>query len=165
MELSEAIKKRRSIRAYKKEAPDISLIKQCIEAACNAPSAHNSQPWHFIIVKDPEKRKALSEIPGHADFLADAAYAVTVLAEEEKSPRHFVMDCSAAVMLFLLKAAELGLATCWTDASDKEREDYVRKVLNLHEKYRVLCNIAVGYPDEQPREKSVMSFDQAADVV
>lgn len=165
MELDEAIKNRRSIRAYKKDEPDISLIKQCVEAACNAPSAHNSQPWHFIIVKDAEKRKELAKTHGHTEFLAEAPFVVTVLAEEAKSPRHFVMDCSAAVMLFLLKAAELGLAACWTDAHGEEREDHVKKVLELPDKYRVLCNIAVGYADEQPRNKQIMTFDQATDVV
>ncbi len=164
MELDEVIKQRRSIRSYKKEAPDISLIKQCIEAACQAPSAHNSQPWHFVIVSNEDKKKELAKTHSHTSFLKDAPYVVTVLADESKSS-HYVKDCSAAVMLFLLKAAELGLGACWTDASSQDREDHIRKTLGLTNKYRVLCNIPVGYPDEEPKEKGIMSFEEATDVV
>jgi nitroreductase len=165
MDLSDVIKKRRSIRQYKKDDVDIKLIKQCIEAAVNAPSARNSQPWHFIVVKDKKKREQLSKTHGHSNFIADAPVIVTVLAEEEKSPGHYVMDCSAAIMLFLLKATELGLATCWTDASTKERDEHVQKVLDLPSKYRVICNIAVGYPDGPPNDKTLMTFEEAADVI
>ena len=49
--------------------------------------------------------------------------------------------------------------------SDKEREDHVRKVLDLPEKYRVICNIGIGYPDEESGEKRTKNFDEAADVV
>ncbi|MDW7998015.1 MAG: nitroreductase family protein [Thermodesulfovibrio sp.] len=53
-DIFEIIKNRRSIRKYKKEVPPEDIIKRCIEAALYAPSARNSQPWYFIIVKDTE---------------------------------------------------------------------------------------------------------------
>ncbi|MCW4014199.1 MAG: nitroreductase family protein, partial [Candidatus Bathyarchaeota archaeon] len=43
---------RRSVRRYKdKKIPDEIIIK-LLKAAMNAPSAHNKQPWHFIVVDD-----------------------------------------------------------------------------------------------------------------
>ena len=103
----ELVKKRRSIRNFDKRTPDISLIKKCIEAACNAPSAHNSQPWKFIIVKDREKINQLGETQKHSQFLKNAPMAIVVLAEEEKSPNHFVEDCSCAIMLLMLQRSFL----------------------------------------------------------
>ncbi|MEM5835038.1 MAG: nitroreductase family protein [Candidatus Aenigmatarchaeota archaeon] len=163
MELLEVIKKRRSIRKYKKEAPSDELIKKCIEAACYAPSSRNSQPWKFLIVKDKEKILALSKTQPYSAFLANAPVVIVALAEEEKSPRHWVEDLSCAIMLLMLRATDLGLATCWNavySPENKEREDYVRKVLKISTKYRVLANIALGYPDEKPSEKKIKSFEE-----
>lgn len=164
MELSEVIEKRRSIRKYKKEIPSDELIRKCIEAACYAPSARNSQPWKFVVVKDREKILALSKTQPYSSFLANAPVVIVALAEEEKSPRHWVEDLSCAIMLLMLKATELGLGTCWNavySPEDQKREEYVRKVLGIPRKYRVLANIAVGFPDEKPEEKKIKSFEEA----
>ena len=164
MELSQAIEARRSIRKYKKEVPSDELIKKCIEAACFAPSAHNSQPWKFIVVKDEEKILALSKTQPYSAFLANAPVVIVALAEENKSPRHWVEDLSCAIMLLMLKAVELGLGTCWNavySPEDQKREEYVRKILGIPSKYRVLANIGLGFPDEKPAKKKVKSFEEA----
>ena len=164
MELSEAIIARRSIRKYKREVPSDDLIKQCIEAACYAPSAKNSQPWKFVIVKDREKISALSKTQPYSAFLANAPVVIVALAEEEKSPRHWIEDLSCAIMLLMLKAAELGLGTCWNavySPENQKREEYVRKLLGIPEKYRVLANIGLGFPDEKPGKKKIKSFEEA----
>jgi nitroreductase len=164
MELSKAIETRRSIRKYKKEMPSDDLIKQCIEAACHAPSAHNSQPWKFVVVKDKEKILALSKTQPYSAFLANAPVVIVALAEEEKSPHHWVEDLSCAIMLLMLKATELGLGTCWNavySPRDQKREEYVRKLLGIPSKYRVLANIGLGFPDEKPEKKKVKSFEEA----
>jgi nitroreductase len=164
MEFSKVIEARRSIRKYKKEMPSDDLIKQCIEAACYAPSAQNSQPWKFVIVKDREKILALSKTQPYSAFLVNAPVVIVALAEEEKSPRHWVEDLSCAIMLLMLKAAELGLGTCWNavySPESQKREEYVRNLLGIPKKYRVLANIGLGFPDEKPGKKKVKSFEEA----
>lgn len=167
MELSEVLEKRRSIRKFKKEVPSDDLIKKCIEAACLAPSSRNSQPWKFIIVKDKEKIKELSKTQPYSSFLENAPVVIVALAEEDKSPRHWVEDVSCAVMLLMLKATELGLGTCWNavySPENQEREDYVRKVLKISKRYRVLANIALGFPDETPGKKKIKSFEEVTSI-
>jgi nitroreductase len=51
MELFEAIKTRKSVRAFKPEAVPTETIKEILEIAVRAPSSLNSQPWEFFIVK------------------------------------------------------------------------------------------------------------------
>ena len=52
------IKKRRSVRDFKKESIDFNLIKNSILAAGTAPNGANLQPWHFVIIKKKSiKRK------------------------------------------------------------------------------------------------------------
>ena len=55
MELSEAIRERRSIRAYKNTPIPRDVIEEVLRLAINAPSSNNLQPWEFVIVKDEEK--------------------------------------------------------------------------------------------------------------
>jgi nitroreductase len=61
-DLLKIMKTRRSIRRYKeKHIPD-ELLEKLIEAARWSPSGDNGQPWRFIIVRDPETKKALGKI-------------------------------------------------------------------------------------------------------
>lgn len=163
MELLEAIKGRRSIRKFKAKIPPDELIKKCIEAACCAPSAHNSQPWKFVIVKDKEKISALSKTQTYATFLKNAPIVIVVLADEKASPHHWVEDCSCAAMLLMLRAHELGLGTCWSavyQPKGTKREKYVLNTLKVSG-YRVLANIGIGYPAEKLGRKEIKNFDEA----
>lgn len=51
MEAIEAILTRRSIRKYTGEEVNPETERRLLEAAMAAPSAHNLQPWHFIVVR------------------------------------------------------------------------------------------------------------------
>ncbi len=161
-DIFDIIKTRRSIRRYKEEIPDEGLIRKCIEAACYAPSSKNSQPWLFILVKNRDKIKELTKTQPYSKFLESAPYAIVALAEEEKS-NHWLEDCSCAIMLLLLEAHSLGLGACWNAVYHPEtdqREGYVRKVLNINKKYRVVATIGIGYPDEVPSMKKIKSLEE-----
>lgn len=158
-DIFETIKTRRSIRKYKKEIPDKGLIKRCIEAACYAPSSKDSQPWSFVLVKDRDKIKELSRTQPYSRFLENAPIVIVALADDGKG-NHWLEDCSCAIMLLLLEAHSLGLSACWNAVYHpdiQEREAYVRKVLNIDKRYRVIANIGIGYPDEKPLPKKVKS--------
>jgi len=156
------IKTRRSIRRYKKEIPDEVLIRRCIEAACYAPSSKDSQPWSFVLVKDKEKIKELSKTQPYSKFLENAPLVIVALADENKS-NHWLEDCSCAIMLLLLESHSLGLGACWNAVylpGTQEREEYVRKVLNIPKNYRVIANVGLGYPEEKPLPKNVKGFHE-----
>jgi len=57
METIEAINTRRSIRHFKDEAIPDNVLKQILKAGCCAPSAHNSKPWKFMVLKGDKKDK------------------------------------------------------------------------------------------------------------
>ncbi len=162
-DIFEMIKTRRSIRKYKMEVPDETLIRRCIEAACHAPSAKNSQPWSFVLVKDREKIKKLSKTQVYSKFLENAPFVIVALADEEKS-NHWLEDCACAIVLLLLEAHSLGLGACWNavySPESQKREDYVREVIDIPKRYRVIANIGIGIPDEKPFPKKVKSLKDA----
>jgi nitroreductase len=56
----EAIKKRRSIRRYTHEEVTEEQVNQLLEAAMYSPSAWHARPWHFVVVRDRDKKEELS---------------------------------------------------------------------------------------------------------
>ena len=60
-EIYELIKNRRSVKNFlSKEVPK-DVLKKILEAAVWAPSAHNAQPWRFIVITDDETKRRLAE--------------------------------------------------------------------------------------------------------
>lgn len=168
MNVFEAICSRRSIRKWRNEVPREEAIRKCIEAALFAPSAHNSQPWKYLIVRNRDLIKKLSETQFYTKFLENAPIAIVCLADEKRSPGHWVEDVSLSVMLLMLEAHELGLGTCWGavyQPGSQTREDYVRNLLNISSEYRVLCILGIGYPDETPSPKKIKTFSEATESI
>ena len=79
MEALEAIFTRRSTRKFKPEAPERELIEKVIEAGRCAPSGHNSQFTHYLVITDKGQMETLAG-------LVQAAFAKFVLLSmnEEK---------------------------------------------------------------------------------
>lgn len=163
MDIFEIIRTRRSVRKYKNEPPSEEMIKKCIEAALYAPSARNSQPWSFVIIKDKETIQRLSKVQSYTKFLEGAPYVVVALADEKKS-NHWLEDMGCAIMALLLEAHSLGLGACWGAVyhpENKDRENYVRDILKIPSNLRIIACIGIGYPDETPSSKKIKSLDEA----
>lgn len=155
MEVSEAIRKRRSVRAYKSKDIPEELLNKLLEAARLAPSASNKQGWKFVVVKDKEIKKALSIAASNQAFIADAGIVIAAVSLE---PEHimrckvhtYAVDLAIAVDHITLEAASLGLGSCWIGAFSQEE---VKKILKIPEKYKVVALLPVGYPADSPRPK------------
>jgi len=148
MTLQEAIKARRSIRAYKPEPVSQDKIDALLEAAMLAPSANNSRPWEFVVVTSRDKLDALVAVHPYAQMLRQAPAAIIVCALPEASA-FVAQDCGAATENLLLQAADLGLGTCWCGVFP--REELMAKVQKALGIKAVPFNIiALGVPNEAP---------------
>jgi len=58
---TENLRRRRTVRDYSDRPVDRAIVEQAILAAGSAPSGANHQPWHFVVLTDAERRKALRE--------------------------------------------------------------------------------------------------------
>ncbi len=160
MELTEAIKGRRSIRKYRNQPISDEIITQLIEAATYAPSAGNIQPWHFIIAKNPAVKEQLAEAAYHQAQVEQAPVVIVVCADENQAkPRYgkrgttlyCIQDTAAAIQNILLTAHSLGLGTCWVGAFEEEQ---AKEAINAPEGVRPVAIIPVGYPDLTPKERA-----------
>jgi len=147
MDVFEAIRTRRSIRKFRpKPIPDEKL-EMILEAGRLAPSAGNRQPWRFVVVKDPEKKKALAKAADNQMFIADASVIIAALGDPEASPRWFRQDPMIAVEHMVLAATALGHGTCWIGAFN---EDRVKRILRIPKGLAVIALLPIGLPDESP---------------
>ena len=156
MRTSDLILSRRTVRRFKPVAVDRLLLEKLVNAGRLAPSAGNLQPLEFIAVDDEEIRRAVFPCLRWAAYITPRgnpqpgqepmAYIVTLvnLGVREKG---FEYDVGAAMENMVLAAREEGLGTCWLLSVDREK---LAGILNVPERYRIDCVLAIGYPAESP---------------
>ena len=82
-ELSDAIKTRRSIRKYLPTPVPQAAVEEVLEAAGLAPSAHNAQPWRFIVLADDSVKRKLADVMAE-EWAADLAKDGTTVETEKR---------------------------------------------------------------------------------
>jgi iodotyrosine deiodinase len=55
----EEIRRRRSVRFFSTETVDLTVVETCIHSAAQAPSGANKQPWTFVMITNPELKRAI----------------------------------------------------------------------------------------------------------
>lgn len=167
-----AIYERRAVREYTGTKPSKDTIRKLLDAAVQAPSAMDLQPWAFVVVQDPalldrlsERSKKLSlqhmkpgsglslhrrelEDPKFSVF-HDAGTLVAVVARPGEWPA--VEDCCLAAQNLMLAAHAMGLGTCPIGfAREALNEPAAKQELGIPADHTVAMAIVVGYPKSQP---------------
>jgi nitroreductase len=155
MDLFEAVEKRRSIRKFKSTPIPSENLKKILEAGRLAPSGGNRQPWSFIIVRNPETRKALSIAANLQRFIAEADTVIVALGDPDASRSLYRQDPMIAVEHMILAATALGYGTCWIGAFNEEE---VKKIVKVPENLAVIALLPIGVPDENPPPRSRRAF-------
>jgi len=155
MELMEAIKKRRSVRAYKSQEISDETLNKILEAARLAPSASNRQPWKFIVVRDPKKRQELAKASRNQLFVGEAPVVIAGVALDPDRVMRcevpaYAVDLSIALTHITLAAADEGLGTCWIGAFWQEE---AKKILGVPDEYKIVGLMPLGYPADSSGEK------------
>jgi len=160
MDVLEAIRGRRSIRAFKSQEISEEIVEKLIDAAIWAPSAGNIQPWEFIIVRKPEIKRGLAEAALDQSFIEEAPVVIVVCANETRSSQGYgmrgktlycIQDTAAAIQNLHLAACSFGLGTCWIGAF---KEEEAREILKIPYGIRPVAIIPVGYAAETPSPRS-----------
>jgi nitroreductase len=166
MDVLEAIRRRRSIRAFKSDDVSPEIVEKLLDAASWAPSAGNIQPWEFIVVRKPEIKRALAEAALDQTFIEEAPVVIVVCANKNRSSQGYgirgktlycLQDTAASIQNILLTAYSLGLGTCWVGAF---REEEAREILKIPQGIRPVAIIPVGYPAETPPPRNKRPISQ-----
>jgi nitroreductase len=100
----EEIAQRRSVRAFSDRPIPPGVIEECLRAAGSSPSGANQQPWHFVVIADPEVKRRIRE---EAEAVERAFYAgraapdwlaaLAPLGTDERKPYLEVAPCLIAI--------------------------------------------------------------------
>ncbi len=159
MDVLEAIKRRGSVRAYTGNAIEQEDLDKMLEAARQAPSAKNLQPWKFVVVIDPRLLPKLVPACHNQAFVKDAGAFIIGLVDDEKWAK---TDIAIALDHLSLEAVELGYGTCWIGSFD---ENALKEMVEIPENYDVEICMTVGVPDEKPRSPTKKNLDELVEWV
>ncbi|MDR1371492.1 MAG: nitroreductase family protein [Dysgonamonadaceae bacterium] len=162
----ELVQSRQSDRAFDASRPvEQEKLMRIIEAGRLAPSACNAQPWHFIVVDDPELKNKVADatatkILGLNHFTRQAPVHIVIVEEKVNfssgfgtmvKDKYFAhVDIGIVAAHMTLAAADEGLGSCilgWFD------EPKMRGLLKIPSNRRVLLDIVIGYSTQSLREK------------
>lgn len=173
MDFLDLAEKRQSTRAYQTDKPvEPEKIRRILEAARLAPSACNAQPWHFIVVDNPELKNKVADaasarLLGMNHFTKQAPVHIVIVEEKVNltsgiggliKDKHFAyVDIGIAATHICLAAEAEGLGSCilgWFN------EAKMKKLLNIPDSKRVILDIIIGYPNQELRPKKRKNFDE-----
>jgi nitroreductase len=152
MEVMEAILGRRSIRKYTAELVTDGQLKPLLEAGMASPSAHNRQPWQYVVIRDKETLLEIPKFHNYSKMLEQAALAIVVCGDSELDggTGFWVQDCAASTQNILLAAKATELGAVWLGVyPNGGLVKELRSLLRLPEKITPFCIISVGHPAEE----------------
>lgn len=174
--LFEAMYTQRAIRYLKScPVPDES-VRKVIEAATKAPSGGNSQPWKFMVIRDPANKAQIAEyylrsweaaygsqaanqgtLQSHVRLSADhmarnmanAPVLIVACLQHSGTPRSMAAGSSIypAVQNLLLAARGIGLGSVITTLH-KRYEEEIKTLLGIPENVETAAILPVGYPED-----------------
>lgn len=146
MDTLSAIFTRRSVRTYAKAALSQEQIDNLLKAAMLAPSAGNSQPWHFVLVNEPALLEEVATIHPHAQMITAAKLAILVCAEPalERFSGFWPQDCSAAIQNILLAAHAQGLGAVWVGIYPALAPEPFKKMFHLPVGIEPMSLVVIG---------------------
>lgn len=164
MDFFNVIRQRRSIRKYKSDPIPLDHLKQMLEAARLAPSGGNTQPWKFVVVRDPTIIQQLAVAARKQGFLAGAAAIIVACADPyiflPPPPREpgilivppcFEIEVMIAIEHLVLAATALGYGSCWVGAFN---ESEVKQVLEIPNRMKIVALVSLGVAAEIPKPLS-----------
>jgi nitroreductase len=157
-ETLDVIKRRRCIRKYKEAPVQSEGLLDILEAARWAPSGFNSQPWKFVVVQDRETLEKIRSAVNQAIVdlklknahpFPDKVPCAVIACADPRVSMACEMETAMAVQNMLLEATSHGLGSCIL-LSVKLAEKSIKKLLEIPDKFRVVCAVTIGYADEAP---------------
>ena len=181
MNVIEAIQQRRSIRKFADTPVPEEIVHKILEAAIEAPSGKNKQPWKFIVV-DQQHRDEMIRImeenvrkvkdtggdPGSSEHttkvMAQAPITIFIfnLFAENQGKDHSsgvvdVQSIGAAIQNMLLAALEYSLGTLWICDVFYAYRDLCEWLGETHE---MIAAVSIGYPDQVPERRPRRPYEE-----
>ena len=161
MEFKEIISRRRSTRKFLATTVEREKLQRILDAALVAPTSRNTRSTRFFVVQDKATLERMSQMRDYGSaFMKDAAAAIVVAGDKQTSDL-WIDNCAIAATSIQLAVVDEGLASCWVHVNDRpclkdepegaKADDYLRSLLGIPAHYGILCAVALGYSDYEPK--------------
>lgn len=166
-DVNELFRHQRAIRSFTDEDVPDELVDQVLTAAIHAPSGSNTQPWHFIVIRDQSIKDAISEVyeearattytsslssAGNARPTLSAAPVLIVACVNTPASGRAGFQTGASiypsVQNLMLAARALGLGTVLTTLH-RRRKAEVHAILGIPDHIESAAIIPLGWPDRE----------------
>ena len=153
MELKKALFERRSVRQFEEKEVERELLQELLIAGIWSPTAGNIQPWMFFCVTERSRIHRIQVVsPG---MLGNPQALVCVCSDQNRAFEKAgqggktlaLMDCAMAAQNIMLRAHDLGLATCVIRSFNQTA---VRELLEAPAHVLPELLITIGYTDKKP---------------
>ena len=142
MDTLKCIRTKREIREYLDKSIPEEDLERILEAGRLAPSSKNSQPWHFVVIRNKDTLRKISNLTPTGKHIAEAPLAIAILMDCAKLPE---IDGSRATQNMVLAAWSLGIGSCWVT---NFYEDGVKELLGAPQRMKLVTVMPFGYPVE-----------------
>lgn len=145
MNVSDAIRTKRAVRQFTDQPLPEETVLAILNAGRRAQSAKNTQPWHFIAIRERSTLLALSKLGEWAGHLSGAALGVAILTPDPASRFSVMFDAGQSAAYMQLAAWEMGVGSCPATIYDPEQ---ARQILGFPTELHVRIALSFGYPLE-----------------
>ena len=149
MDVSRAIREKHAVRSFLPTPIPDPVAQKILRAGRRAQSSKNSQPWHFLAVRNRPTLEQLSRTGKWAGHLAGAALGVVIATPDPSQKVTIAFDAGQAAAYMQLAAWEMGIGSCLASLYDTEE---VRRILNIPPEWHPNIAVSFGYfdPEKQP---------------
>ena len=139
MDVFEAIRTLLAVRRYRDKPVPEDVLRRVLEAGRLSASAANKQPWHFVVVQDPDMLRQLGTVARSGPYVSEAPLAIVVAIEPS---RFAVADAGRAIQNMLLTAWDAGVGGNWVGSGGSA----AKELLGIPEELEVVAILPLGYP-------------------
>jgi nitroreductase len=147
----EAIRTRRSVRRFTREAVSDEVLNQILESGLWAPSGKNNQPWKFAIVRDTVLKETLAALTHSRSIIQEAPVCVAVFLDHSRvyDRTKDIQAVGACIQNMLLTIHSLELGGVWLGEILKNKEK-AGELLGAGRELELMAVIALGHPAKRP---------------
>ena len=168
METKKAIEERRSIRSFKKQDISREVVEDILNYAILSPSAHNRQPWHFIVIENQGLKKEIGDLLQSkmgdiaqvtSNVIRESQVLILVFADITEEIMNIV-SVGACIENMILRARDLDVASLW-----------IGYILNIEEELKnkfaldkkLISAVALGYTDHFPSKRPRKELNEVSE--
>jgi nitroreductase len=147
MDVIQAIRTKRAVRVFQDRPLPDEVVAAILNAGRRAQSSKNSQPWHFVAVRERATLAALSKMGTYASHLAGAALAVVIVTPDPNQRWSIMFDAGQSAALMQLAAWDLGVGSCPATIYEPEQ---AQALLGVPPDLHIRAALSLGYAAEPP---------------